>query len=442
MIQLLSLVAASWSLLSRLVRLLVSGFLKAEGDGLGACRLEKRARLLETMARPLAAASGAARPAARWTPSHQPLAYTDVVLDRLAFHARRVLGAERVCLLALNTREGRRTNAVVVAQVGRGADQVGRGLKLEGGLAALALGSGRPAVAPPRGGLPAPPSGCEGHGWDAAAPLSDPVIPRRVLVAGWAESDPAPGLAELELLSEFSSLASRALRHEHDAELAACRSQPNIEPLLGALSARDGSTCRHSVEVSKLATRVAKRLELGHIDQHEVRLAGLLHDVGKLRLPGELLRRPGPLSPTEWELMRRHPEWGADTVGAIPGLEAVAMIVRLHHERPDGAGYPHRLTSERIPIASRIVSVCDAYCAMTSGRPNQPSRSPADTMRELERHAGTQFDDEIVATLWDAVRPTGSSVSTPSPRTRRFGSSSRRIEAPFDRGTRASPLAP
>jgi HD-GYP domain-containing protein (c-di-GMP phosphodiesterase class II) len=148
---------------------------------------------------------------------------------------------------------------------------------------------------------------------------------------------------------------------------------------------------------------VAKRLELGHIDQHEVRLAALLHDVGKLRLPGELLRRPGPLSPTEWDLMHRHPEWGADTVGAIPGLEAVAMIVRLHHERPDGAGYPHRLTSERIPIASRIVSVCDAYCAMTSGRPNQPSRSPADTMRELERHAGTQFDDQVVATLRDAV---------------------------------------
>jgi HD-GYP domain-containing protein (c-di-GMP phosphodiesterase class II) len=79
------------------------------------------------------------------------------------------------------------------------------------------------------------------------------------------------------------------------------------------------------------------------------------------------------------------------------------MIVRLHHERPDGAGYPHRLTSERIPTASRIVSVCDAYCAMTTNRPNQPSRSPTDAMRELERHAGTQFDDQIVTTLREAV---------------------------------------
>jgi putative nucleotidyltransferase with HDIG domain len=399
----LSLGGASKLLLSRLARVLVGGFLKAEGHGLRAFRLEKRRRLLESMAKPLAAASGAARPAARWTASHQQPGYTDVVLDRLAFHAREVLGAERVSLLALNTPEERRTDAVVVTQVGQSANQVDRSVTLDGRLAALALGAGRPAVAPSRRGPPAPPSGSDGHGWDAAAPLSARTGPPRALVAGWAESDPAPGLTELELLCEFSALASRALRDQHDADAAAGRSQPDIEPLLAALAARDGSTLRHSVEVSELAMLVAKRLELGRIDQHEVRLAALLHDVGKLRLPGEMLRRPGPLSPAEWELMRCHPEWGAETVGAIPGLEAVAMIVRLHHERPDGAGYPHRLASERIPTASRIVSVCDAYCVMTSGRPNQPSRSPADAMRELERHAGTQFDDQIVATLWDAV---------------------------------------
>jgi putative nucleotidyltransferase with HDIG domain len=398
MVLLFRLGAASGLLVSRLVRRLVSGLRKAAGDGVGACRL-KREPLVQSIARPLAAASGPARPAARRSPSHRQPGYTDVVLDRLALHARRVLGAERVCVLALNAREGRRTNAVVIAQVGRSAGQAGRAITPDGALAGLALGSGRPAVAP-RGGLPRPGSGCDGHGWDVAAPLSDPIGPRRVLTVGWGESDPAPGLAELELLCEFSSLASRALRHQHEANAA---TPPNIKPLLAALASRDASTWRHSVEVANLATRVAKRLELGHLDQREVRLAALLHDVGKIRLPRELLRRPGPLSQKEWELMRRHPEWGADTVAAIPGLEAVAMIVRLHHERPDGAGYPHRLTSERIPTASRIVSVCDAYCAMTSGRPNQPSRSPTDAMRELERHAGTQFDDQIVTTLREAV---------------------------------------
>ena len=387
MVRVLRLGAESWQLVLRLVRRLMSGRRKAGRP------------LVHGIARPLAAASRPARPTARRSPSQRQPGYTDVVLDRLALHARRVLGAERVCLLALNARESRRTKSVVVAQAGRSADQFGRALRRDGALAGLALGSGRPAVAP-RGGAPPPGSGSDGHGWDAAAPLSDAFAPRRVLMAGWRESDPAPGLAELELLCEFSSLASRALRHPDEAEAA---SRPNIKPLLAALAARDGSTWRHSVEVADLATKVVRRLGLGHIDQREVRLAALLHDVGKIRLPGELLRRPGPLSPEEWELMRRHPEWGADAVAAIPGLEAVAMIVRLHHERPDGAGYPHGLTRERIPTASRIVAVCDAYRAMTGGRPNQPSRSSTEAMRELERHAGTQFDDQIVATLREAV---------------------------------------
>ena len=397
MVRLFGLGATSWLVLSRLRRLL-SLLREAQGDGVGANRL-KRGPLAQSIAKPLGTGSGPARPAARRSPSQRKPGYTDVVLDRLALHARSVLGAERVCLLALNARESKRTNAVAIAQDGRTAGRVGRAVRRDGALAELALGSGRPAVAP-RAGLPPPGPAGERHGWDAAAPLSDPIGPRRVLMAAWGESDPAPGLAELELLCEFSSLASRALRRELEPEAAA---GPNIKPLLAALAARDGSTWRHSVEVAGLATRLAKRLQLGPLDLHEVRLAALLHDVGKTRLPGELLRRPGPLSPQEWELMRRHPEWGADTVAAIPGLEAVAMIVRLHHERPDGDGYPHGLARDRIPTASLIVSVCDAYCAMTGGRPSQPSYSPTDAMRELERYAGTQFDDQIVTTLREAV---------------------------------------
>lgn len=402
MVWVLSLLAASRLLILRLVRLFVKAFVKAGPVVLGGCRLGRPGRSGLRIASALAGASGWVGPWAKRTPSRQP-GYREVVLDRLAFHARRVLGAERVCLLALDSRESRRTDAVIVTQVGRSFDRVGGNTRVDTGLAALALGCGRPAVSPPRAGPPRPPRECGGQGWQAAAPLSDPIAPRRVLIAGWAESDPAPGLAELELSCEFASLASQAIRHQRDAEVTACQSQPNIQALSEALAAQDGATWRHSVQVAELATRVAKRLELGHLDQLEVRLAALLHDIGKLRLPEELLRRPGPLSPAEWKLMRRHPEWGAETLAAIPGLEAVAMIVRLHHERPDGGGYPHRLASERIPTASQIVAVCDAYCAMTSGRPYQPSRSPNETLRELEGHAGTQFDDQIVSTLRAAV---------------------------------------
>ena len=185
--------------------------------------------------------------------------------------------------------------------------------------------------------------------------------------------------------------------------MAPANSQRDIRGLVEALSAKDAATAGHSLEVADLATRVASRLGLDGVDLLEVEGAALLHDVGKLRIPRELLCRPGALSAPEWELMRRHPEWGAETVATIPGLEAVAMLVRLHHERPDGAGYPHRLAHSRIPTASRIISACDAYCAMTRGRPYQPSLSRSDAVRELKRHAGTQFDEQIVATLANVV---------------------------------------
>ena len=125
-------------------------------------------------------------------------------------------------------------------------------------------------------------------------------------------------------------------------------------------------------------------------------LGALLHDVGKLRLPPHILAKPDRLSDDERRLVRLHPEWGAEMVAHIPGLEAVALIVRLHHERPDGAGYPHGLSQERIPVASRIVSVCDAFGAMTKRRPYSEPLDVDAALGELERHAGNQFDPDAV----------------------------------------------
>ena len=116
------------------------------------------------------------------------------------------------------------------------------------------------------------------------------------------------------------------------------------------------------------------------------------------------LGKPGRLSDDERHLVRLHPEWGAEMVGRIPGLEAVALIVRLHHERPDGTGYPHGLSHERIPVASRIVSVCDAYGAMTKRRPYSAPLDLDAALGELERNTGTQFDPDVVDALIDFVR--------------------------------------
>jgi len=177
-----------------------------------------------------------------------------------------------------------------------------------------------------------------------------------------------------------------------------------IHELMGALGDAHADTYRHSLEVAESATEVAKRLGLDHAQRVEVELGALLHDVGKLRLPPAILRKPGGLSHEERRLIRMHPDWGADMVARIPGLEIVALIVRLHHERPDGLGYPYGLTEGQIPVAARIVSVCDAYGAMTKARPYRAPLELDAAVMELHRHAGTQFDPDVVEALIEFVR--------------------------------------
>jgi putative nucleotidyltransferase with HDIG domain len=209
---------------------------------------------------------------------------------------------------------------------------------------------------------------------------------------------------EMELLRELGVLAGEALSHHARRELTSGDSQAEIRALVKALAESDGDTYRHSLEVAATAAAVGGRLGLERTQLVEVELGALLHDVGKLRLPRDLLLKAGSLSPDEERLIRLHPEWGAEMVARIPGLEAVALIVRLHHERPDGRGYPHGLTHERIPVATRIVSVCDAYGAMTKRRPYSAPLDLDAALAELDRHSGTQFDPEVVEALTDFVR--------------------------------------
>src|SRR3954464_2416643 len=176
-------------------------------------------------------------------------------------------------------------------------------------------------------------------------------------------------------------------------------SRSETHALIRALADSDGETYSHSLQVAAMATAVARPLGLAGEELVDVESGALLHDVGKLCLPRALLSKPGRLTEAERGLIRMHPEGGASLVENIPGLETVAAIVRFHHERPDGHGYPHGLSHHEIPLAARIVSVCDAHGAMTKTRPYRAALRHEAALAELERHAGTQFDPDVVEAL-------------------------------------------
>ncbi len=166
--------------------------------------------------------------------------------------------------------------------------------------------------------------------------------------------------------------------------------------LLQVLREREPELHRHLRGVAALAAAVGRRLDLSAEQLDEVARAAELHDVGKIAVPDEILHKPSALTADEWRLMRQHTVIGARILGVAPAMRPVAEIVRASHERWDGAGYPDGLAGERIPLGARIVSVCDAFHAMTSERPYQRSLSDEEALVELRRCAGTQFDPVVV----------------------------------------------
>jgi diguanylate cyclase (GGDEF)-like protein/putative nucleotidyltransferase with HDIG domain len=234
----------------------------------------------------------------------------------------------------------------------------------------------------------------QGHGRDELIRLADSAL-------YWAKEHGKnrvrlwrPDVVELSELKRLAAGPDKAARYRAAASLAK------------AVDARDTYTGSHSERVSELAAKVATRLGLG-VEQVELtRLAGSLHDLGKLAIPEEILRKPGTLTDSERLVLERHPQIGFRMLDSL-GVDPVADLVLHHHERWDGAGYPDGLRGDRIPLGARIIFVTDAYDAMTSDRIYRPKRSSPAALAELERCAGTQFDPGIVAAFAEELDQSG-----------------------------------
>ena len=237
---------------------------------------------------------------------------------------------------------------------------------------------------------------------------------------------PASGSSrELDALGNTFNKLIRALADAEEQTQAAYLGA--IRALAAALDARDPYTAGHSERVSMLAVEMGRVLVLGDEELDVLRLGALLHDIGKIGVPDDILGKPSALTPSEFEMIRAHPVIGARILRSIPFLAAHLPIVELHHERPDGTGYPYGLTGEAIPLAARIVHVADAYDAITSARAYRPGRLPHEAIAELRRGAGHDFDALSVQALVKALPRLPALQASFDPIAFQFPAASRRV---------------
>jgi putative nucleotidyltransferase with HDIG domain len=206
---------------------------------------------------------------------------------------------------------------------------------------------------------------------------------------------------ELDTLTQtFNELMATVADAEAQTEAAYTGA---IRALAAALDARDPYTAGHSERVSVVSVAIGRELGLGLEALEVLRLGALLHDIGKIGVPDEVLRKPGALSSAEYDTIKQHPVLGARILRSVPFLARHLPIVELHHERPDGRGYPYGLRGDDIPLPARIVHVADAYDAMTSARAYRRAMPSGEALRELWRCAGAEFHAEIVGALATAL---------------------------------------
>jgi HD-GYP domain-containing protein (c-di-GMP phosphodiesterase class II) len=234
------------------------------------------------------------------------------------------------------------------------------------------------------------------------------LAPAGLLVAFAAADAPAAALLILPLLKLFQGFAAeREARVEQTLELG--RAYRGTALLLSDLLEEDDEyTGHHTQDVVELSVRVADQLGVGEDIRRDTEFGALLHDIGKIAIPDAIINKPGPLDDDEWAIMKTHTIAGQEMLDRVGGLLAgVGVVVRASHERFDGRGYPDGLVGDEIPLAARIIIVCDSFNAMTTTRSYRPAMLLEDVVAELHRCSGTQFDPDVVDALLAVIGDPG-----------------------------------
>ena len=177
-----------------------------------------------------------------------------------------------------------------------------------------------------------------------------------------------------------------------------------IKALAKAIDANDNYTGKHSEHVAVLMAELGRSLDFSVEETSLAYFAGLVHDIGKIGVPESILKKPARLTEMEFAYIKRHPDVGADILGEIAGFEKIAEAIRYHHERYDGRGYPHALKGDNIPILSRMLTLCDAYDAMTTTRCYRSPVSKEAALKEIKELSGIQFDPVISGNFLEMIQ--------------------------------------
>lgn len=213
----------------------------------------------------------------------------------------------------------------------------------------------------------------------------------------------SPGTGYAAATPEADVVGYAGLDALADEPIESERLRQTFVRLLGGVEAKDHAANQHHNVVADLARKTAEALDLSEEQVRAVDLAGLVHDIGKSRIPDQILGNKGALSEEEWELVRRYPDFGAEIIGVIPSLAPVAEIVRHHQERWDDSGYPDRLAGDKIPIGAQVVAICDVFHVLTSERAYRPALPPEDARNVIEQGRDRHWNPELCELFLEKV---------------------------------------